>query len=149
MHNKCFSDDLLTRFHQHCFDTNRLYLDDVSKTSENAALAINNYRIIRKDNKKPREFQSYDDEIYYKASNNRHIFISQRFTFFILPLFAAGWCLSMADVTFGYRMYILYSLLIADIVTIWWGNKINDVCIGASYFIATVVVVFLYDTSVL
>jgi len=138
LHSNIYTDDQLTRFHQHCFDTNRLYLDTVSASAENAALAINNYRNIRKNRNKPREFTSEEDKLFYTASSNAFVFVSNRYAFYIVPLFLILWCTAMVNISMNYRLVYNTLLIGADLCTMPFGKKVNDVTIDMAYFMATV-----------
>lgn len=142
LHCNVYSDDQLTRFHKHCFDTNRIYLDDISTTAEETSLAINNYRQVRKEKRAPRKFNSEYDRQYWLASSNKYMFISNRNTFYLLPLFTIIWCIIMADFTFDNRMIINNSLFVIDLCTFAFDNKTNDLSIGISYVIATILGLF-------
>ena len=143
LHSNVYTDDQLTRFHKHCFDTNRLYLDTITPVAEDTSLAIHNYRQIRKDNKSPRGFNEENDRLFYEASSNKYIFISQRWSFIVLPICTIIWCICMTDLTLGYRMYVNSILFVIDLCTLVIGTPktLNDLSIGISYFMATVFVV--------
>jgi hypothetical protein len=137
LHNNVIVEDSNNRFHQHCFDTNKLYLEAMTPSTERQVLAIDNYRDIRKKQNSPKDFQD-DDETYYRASSNKYIFISQRYTFFIMPIALIVWCACMADTRGTTPMYINHSIVLIDLLTMYFGNEINDVAIDVSYAIAMV-----------
>ena len=137
LHNNVIVEDSNNRFHQHCFDTNRLYLENTTASTQQQTLALNNYRTIRKKQKQPKKFQD-DDEAYYRAASNKYIFISQRGTFFILPVLLIVWCACMTDISGSREAYVLHTLISVDLFTMYFGNKVNDIAIDTSYAIAMV-----------
>lgn len=144
LHLNVFKDDINNRFHKHCFDTNRIYLIDNTPSSRDSLLSIYNYRALRLEGKKPRPFTG-DDELHYTASNNKRIFISQRLSFVVTPLILLGWLMCMTDLsTSSHIFYIHHGILLLDVITQQFGNKVNDVVIDISYFIGMLVIVSMY-----
>tara|TARA_B100000519_G_scaffold87018_1_gene75528 strand:- start:985 stop:1272 length:288 start_codon:yes stop_codon:yes gene_type:complete len=91
------------------------------------------------EGKPPRAFTG-DDKLYYKASNNKRIFISHREYFILTPLLILVWLMAMTDVTASKNMYINHGILLADVLSKWFGNKINDFIIGIVYLSGTVAI---------
>ena len=142
LHLNVFADDINNRFHKHCFNTNRLYVEcDITPYAADTALAINNYRILRKDKKRPREFTE-GDEVAYIASENHKIFISGRDYFYVLPSALLMWMVTMLPKQ-GYQTVIIGVITSIDLFTIHFGNKINDIAIDLSYIGATFIAVYL------
>lgn len=143
LHLDVFRDDINNRFHKHCFDTNRLYLDSAcTPYTTDMACSINNYRIIRKDNNTPKEFTG-DDETAWRASSNKHIFISGRYEFYCLPLIMIVYLMAMTTGGNVYLVYMSHSLVCADLISTYFGRKINDVTIDISYLAATFFGIYL------
>lgn len=143
LHNKIITADMYSRFHQHCFDTNRLYLEDLTPETTDETLAINNYRLIRKEGRKPKPFQG-DDELYYRASSNKHLFISQRYSFYIVPIIVIMWLMAMTDISLTERMWINHSVIVIDLLSMIGGNKVNDIVIGVSYLVSIIYIFFAH-----
>ena len=139
LHLNVFADDMGNRFHKHCFNTNRIYLIENTQQSSDSLLSIHNYRSLRMEGKPPRAFTG-DDKLYYKASNNKRIFISHREYFILTPLLILVWLMAMTDVTASKNMYINHGILLADVLSKWFGNKINDFIIGIVYLSGTVAI---------
>lgn len=142
LHKHVYNGDMITRFHDHCFDTNRLYLDVISPTAAETMLAIDNYRKIIKDGNKPREFKD-NDEVYYKAAFNQNIFISQRWSFIALPIVVIGWTLAMTDTTGETKMYINHGIVLIDLLTTSLSVKMNDIVIDSLYLLSSLRVLVL------
>lgn len=142
LHNNVYHEDTLTRFHQHSFDTNRMYLDNLTVEASNVSLAVHNYRQIRKKKKSPREWKTKEDKLYYQAASNRHIFISNRYTFFILPFATCIWCLCLTGMPNQYPSIVNYALITIDLFTTPFGNMINDISIDIAYSSATILHLF-------
>lgn len=145
LHLNVFKDDINNRFHKHCFDTNRIYMIENTELSNETNLAIYNYRKLRLDGKTPRNFTE-DDSIHYDASNNQRIFISNRKQFIIIPLLIICWLMIMTDRTLAITMYINHGIILLDIISQRYGNKVNDIVIGSTYFVSMVVIVNVYAT---
>lgn len=141
LHNKIIAEDMYSRFHQHCFDTNRLYLEDLTPSTTDKTLAINNYRTIRKNGNKPKPFQD-DDEIFYKASSNKYIFVSQRYSFYIVPILVVTWLMSMTDMSRSNIMWINHGILAVDLLSMFGGTKFNDITIDFSYLFSIIYIFF-------
>jgi hypothetical protein len=141
LHNQIITEDMYSRFHQHCFDTNRLYLEDLTPSTTDKTLAINNYRTIRKNGNKPKPFQD-DDEIFYKASSNKYIFISQRYSFYLFPIIVILWLMTMTDTTMTPRMWINHGILAADLLSMLGGTKFNDITIDFCYLVSIIYIFF-------
>ncbi len=145
LHLNVFSDDMENRFHKHCFNTNRLYLLENTENAMDTQLAIHNYRKLRTERKKPREFTG-NDKVYYEASSNHKIFISHRYIFMAYPLIILVWLACMTDLSFTETMYMHHGILLADVLSKWFGNKINDIVIDLSYVISMSVIVYVHAT---
>lgn len=141
LHNQIITEDMYSRFHQHCFDTNRLYLEDLTPSTTDKTLAINNYRTIRKNGNKPKPFQD-DDEIFYKASSNKYIFISQRYSFYLFPIIVILWLMTMTDTTMTPKMWINHGILTADLLSMLGGTKFNDITIDFCYLVSIIYIFF-------
>ena len=143
LHLNLFTDDTCNRFHKHCFDTNRIHLIENTHASNESLLSIHNYRKLRREKKIPRQFTG-DDKIHYEASNNKTIFISQRWSFLCTPLLTIIWMFAMTDLSGSFVMYINHLLILFDIATSYFGNKVNDICIDVSYLVAFIFIVLKY-----
>ena len=122
---------------------NRLYLDSAcTPYTTDMACAINNYRIIRKEKKTPKEFTG-DDETAWRASSNKHIFISGRYEFYCLPLIMIVYLMAMTSNGDIYLVYMNHSLVCADLISTYFGRKINDITIDLSYVTATFFGIYL------
>jgi hypothetical protein len=141
LHNKIITEDMYSRFHQHCFDTNRMYLEDLTPSTTDKTLSISNYRIIRKNRNKPKPFQD-DDELFYKASSNKYIFISQRYSFYLAPTIIILWLMAMTDISTSSKMWINHSVLVVDLLSMFGGNNFNDIIIDVSYLLANIYIFF-------
>lgn len=86
LHYNVYTDDINNRFHEHAFDTNKIYFENDTFSSDKISLALYNYRLMRKEKRKPR-IKSRDETVWFEASSNRLIFISNRFVFIATPLF--------------------------------------------------------------
>lgn len=146
LHLNVFKDDIQNRFHKHCFDTNRIYMIENTGLSNETNLAIYNYRKLRLDGKSPRTFTTEDDSIYYDASNNQRIFISNRNHFIIIPLLIICWLMIMTEHTLTMYMYINHGIILLDIISQRYGNKINDIVIDSAYFVSLAVIANVYAT---
>lgn len=140
LHLNVYADDTENRFHKHCFDTNRLYMLQNTEQSKDALLSIYNYRKLRREGKQPREFTG-DDKIYYEASNNRKMFISQRWSFMVTPLLILLWLMLMTDHQPQLLMYIHYGCLAVDVSTYSLGNRANDIFTDFTYLASSLILV--------
>lgn len=139
LHLNVFEDDIQNRFHKHCFDTNRIYLIQNTEASKQSNLSIANYRKLRLEGKTPRTFID-DDSIYYDASNNKRVFISNRAQFMVVPLLFICWLMAMTDITLSIYMYINHGIILLDIISQRYGNKVNDIVIDSTYFISMIII---------
>ena len=132
LHNNVIVEDSNNRFHQHCFDTNKLYLEAMTPSIDRQVLAIDNYRNIRKKQNSPKEFQD-DDETYYRAASNKYIFVSQRYYFYVVPFLLIVWLTCMTDTRGTTPMYVNHSIVLIDLLTMYFGNEVNDISIDFMY----------------
>jgi hypothetical protein len=139
LYRDTFTEDIQSRFHHHCFDGNRMYLEQFTVDSGATALAVYNYRCIRRDKKAPRQL-TVDEAVTYAASSNRSMFISQRYAFLAPPLLILAWCMSMTQNSSWLHVYINHFVIAVDLLSLFFGSKANDVAVDVSYFLGTAVV---------
>lgn len=138
LYRDVFAEDIQNRFHHHCFDGNRLYLENFTMDSRETALAVYNYRCIRREKKSPRQLTA-DESVAYAASSNRTLFISQRLAFLVPPLLLLALCMTMTRSSTWLDVYINHFVLAVDVLSLYFGSKANDVVVDISYFLGTVV----------
>lgn len=133
LHRQLYKEDIDNRFHDHCFDTNKIYLVDTLLTSDNISQGLANYRDLRIKGQKPKKFNTDEEREIYDASSNKRIFISQREIFMVVPLVIILWCLFMTDIEIGVRLYVNHGLILVDLVSFYFKNTVNDIVIDVSY----------------
>ncbi len=134
LHHNLFGEDTCNRFHQHLFDTNRLYLMPSNTKSDEEQLKIYNYRKIRKEKKEPRKFKN-NDEKYYIAASNKNTFISNRYIYTLTPILIMAWLnytviIVQTDLLF---LYIHFLLLVTDALSLLYSRLTNDAAIDILY----------------
>lgn len=144
LHRRLYKEDIDNRFHDHCFDTNKIYLVDSLMTGDRVSLGLANYRDLRIKGKKPKKFNTDEEKDIYDASSNKRIFISQRKIFMVVPLVIILWCLLMTDMEWGLLLYINHSLIAIDLLTFYFNNTVNDITIDISYTVGFLVYTVLY-----
>lgn len=144
LHHNLYEEDTGNRFHRHCFDTNKLYLFELTSSSKKTALSVHNYRVVRSENNQPRAFTEDEDSRCYEASGNTHIFISQRTSFIAIAPVALIWLLWMAEREISNRLIINHGIIILDIISSAWDTHINDAVVDISYVVGCVAcIIFL------
>lgn len=138
LHHNLYEEDTGNRFHRHCFDTNKMYLFELTHSSKKTALAVHNYRVVRSEKSQPRAFIEDEDSRCYGAAGNTHIFISQRASFIAVAPVAVIWLLWMAEREMSSRLIINHSIIILDIISSAWDTHINDAVIDISYVVGCV-----------
>jgi len=146
LHLRTYGDDINNRFHVHCFDCNRLYLEDYTLDASTTALAIHNYRCIRRDRKTPRSLTDAERVAWY-ASSNEAIFVSQRSVFLLTPLCVLVCCMVATKSVDLFRVYVNHSVLLLDLATVRLAPKWNDVVVDMSYYLGLVVVLLVSSTA--
>ena len=141
LHLNVFEEDMDNRFHESCFNTNRLYLLETTNTSRETQLGIINYREIRKNKKKPREMTERE-KVLYNASSNETMFLSDRNYFIFYPL-GILFFLLLCTLVGSYSILTLYlyvSLVCGDVVTyMTMDPRYHDVYVDVHYAVASLV----------
>jgi len=132
-----YEDDIKNRFHPHCFDTNKVYLEPSTFSSDRMSLAIYNYRRLRKEGGKKPLNMTVMEKRAYEATYNHSLFLSSRYTFMVSPLLLVAWTMSMTGVR-DWNMYINHVLLLLDIGTVAFSQKWNFFIVDLSYLCACV-----------
>lgn len=148
MYLNVFMDDVNNRFHNHCFDTNKIYFEQDSLTSDKMGLAIYNYRMMRSEKRRPKRLTS-DEAIAYAASSNKSIFVSQRWAFLASPLAILALTMIMSTSRWYAPIYTNHLLLIGDVATFQLSAKANDIFIDIAYATMTIVCVYQLLPTVL
>lgn len=141
MYLNVFMDDVNNRFHVHCFDTNKIYFEQDSLTSDKMGLAIYNYRMMRSEKRHPKTLTS-DEAIAYTASSNKSMFVSHRWGFLASPLAILVLAMAMSTSKWYAPIYTNHLLLIGDVVTFQLSAKANDIFIDIAY--ASMAIVYVY-----
>jgi len=141
MYLNVFMDDVNNRFHEHCFDTNKIYFEQDSLTSDKMGLAIYNYRMMRSEKRRPKRLTS-DESIAYAASSNKSMFVSQRWAFLASPLAILALTVIMSTSRWDTTVCINHLLIIGDVATFQLSAKTNDIFIDIAYAIMTIVGVY-------
>lgn len=148
MYLNVFMDDVNNRFHEHCFDTNKIYFEQDSLTSDKMGLAIYNYRMLRSEKRRPKRLTS-DEAIAYAASSNKSMFISQRWVFLASPLAILALTMIMSTSRWYAPIYTNHLLLISDVATFQLSAKANDIFIDIAYAAMTIICVYQLLPTVL
>lgn len=148
MYLNVFMDDVNNRFHEHCFDTNKIYFEHDSLTSDKMGLAIYNYRMMRSEKRRPKRLTS-DEAIAYAASSNKSMFISQRWAFLASPLAILALTMIMSTSRWYAPIYTNHLLLIGDVATFQLSAKANDIFIDIAYATMTIICVYQLLPTVL
>jgi len=152
LHLNVFPDDMNNRFHESCFNTNRLYLLETSTSSRETQLGISNYREIRKKNKKPREMTDRE-KILYKAAGNTEILISERLYFILYPI-AVLIVLLIFTIAATYvensgLALLTFQLIITDILSYTLTPPVyHDLIVDLNYAVSSVIFVRSYYKKV-
>lgn len=141
LHLNVFEEDMENRFHESCFNSNRLYLLETTSSSRETQLGIINYREIRKNKKKPREMTERE-KVLYNASSNETMFLSDRNYFIFYPL-GILFFLLLCTLVGSYSIlqsYLYVSLICGDVVTyMTMDPQYHDVYVDAHYAVASLV----------
>lgn len=137
LHLRTYEDDTNNRFHAHCFDCNRLYLEDYTLDASTTALQIHNYRGIRRERNTPRSLTDAEQITWY-ASSNRVIFVSQRFLFLLIPLCLLASCMVATKSVDTFRVCVNHGLLLIDLATVNLSPKWNDIVVDVAYYVGLV-----------
>jgi len=148
MYLNVFMDDVNNRFHEHCFDTNKIYFEQDSLTSDKMGLAIYNYRMMRSEKRRPKRLTS-DESIAYAASSNKSMFVSQRWAFLASPLAILALTVIMSTSRWDTTVCINHLLIIGDVATFQLSAKANDIFIDIAYAIMTIICVYQLLPTVL
>jgi len=136
-----YMDDVNNRFHVHCFDTNKIYFETDSLTSDKMSLAIYNYRMMRAEHRHPKTLTP-DEAIAYAASSNRSMFVSRRWAFLASPLVMLAWTMIVSTTNWDTTVCISHLLIIGDVATFQLSTKTNDIFVDVMYAIMTIVGVY-------
>ncbi len=149
LHLNVFQEDKENRFHESCFDTNRLYILESTNKSRETQLGISNYRDIRRRNKVPRDM-SEDDRTMYIASSNETLFLSGRHYFIFYPVVVLVFLLlcTMVGSLSPLRTYVNLSLIVGDFLTyMFMQSQRHDVYVDVNYAVSALLFVQLHYSS--
>lgn len=133
LHLNIFHDDVVNRFHENCFNTNRLYVLESTAASKSTQLGISNYREIRRRKQQPRSMN--DDELrLYEASSNKLIFIDNRNYCIYTPVAILFVFVIFTDISNTLKSYVNLLLILTDVLTfIFWSSDKNDIMCDLTY----------------
>lgn len=145
LHLEVFSEDIDNRFHQSCFDTNRLYILESTTKSRETQLGISNYREIRRKNRNPRLMTS-EEKVLYQASSNHSMLVSNREQFVLYPIGILCIMLVCTLVVYSSLVCCLSTALISLGVCTFciMPPKYHDFVMDLSYAVASLVFAQLY-----
>lgn len=141
LHLNVFQEDMENRFHESCFNSNRLYLLESTTSSRETQLGISNYRDIRKSKNKPREMND-KEKIMYKAASNRTLFVSERNYFIFYPIAIVFFLLlfTLVGSSSMLRSYIFVSLIVGDISSYMvMDPQYHDVYVDVHYAVVSLI----------
>lgn len=146
LHLNVFQDDKDNRFHESCFNANRLYLLETTSASRKTQLGISNYREIRRKGKKPREMTE-EEQTMYIASSNETLFLENRQYFIFHPVFVLGLLLlfTMIGSTSTMITYINLSLVMCDLLSfMFMQSQYHDASVDVNYAVYSLVFAQVY-----
>lgn len=148
LHLNVFHEDMENRFHESCFNTNRLYLLETTIASRETQLGISNYREIRRGDKTPREMTE-KEKTMHEASSNRTLLLSNRAYFVFYPigilLFLLLCTLAGSDPLIA---YFNFSLIIWDLITyLFIRSHRHDVSVDVNYAVSALLFAQLHYSN--
>lgn len=141
LHLNVFKEDMDNRFHESCFNSNRLYLLETTTDSRETQLGISNYRDIRRKKNKPREMNDRE-KIMYNAASNRTMFVSDRNYFLFYPIAIIFFLLLFTVVGSNSMLhsYIFVSLIVGDVGTYMsMDPRYHDVYVDVHYAVVSLI----------
>jgi hypothetical protein len=141
LHLNVFQDDMDNRFHENCYNTNRLYLIESTNTSRETQLGISNYRDIRRRGKAPREMTETDASMY-KASSNKGLLLADRQIMVVYPM--------LILIGFSLRNYMSAILIIGNLLSYMFTRALfHDFWTDLNYAVVSVIYVLSQNNNML
>lgn len=150
LHLNVFKEDMDNRFHESCFNTNRLYVLESTGESRKTQLGISNYRDVRRKDKPPRDMGD-EEQVMYIASSNETTFLENRQYFIFYPVAILGILLlfTMVGSTNPLATYFNLSLILSDLLSyMFMRSQRHDVSVDVNYAVSALLFAQLHYSNI-